>query len=84
MDQLVAHTSDLSLGDLRLQHASPIRDALGSLPDDLDVADDRILSLAVRKERILAILRVARNRIDCLYRMQQIGTLVPQMATASA
>jgi hypothetical protein len=37
---------------------------LDRLTDDLDVADDGILGLAVREERFTAIDGVAQNRVD--------------------
>jgi hypothetical protein len=49
VDELVAHAGDLPPGHRRLQSACAVRDALDCLADDLDVADDGILGLAIRE-----------------------------------
>lgn len=50
VNQLVAHPRDLPPRHRWLELARLVRDPLNRLADDLDVADDRVLRLAVRKE----------------------------------
>ncbi len=52
VDELVAHPGDLPPRDVRLECAGAIRQALDGLTDDLDVAGDRVLGLAIREEGV--------------------------------
>jgi hypothetical protein len=52
-------------------------DPLYGLADYLNVANDRVLGLAVRKERLTASDRVALNRIDRRDRVEQVGCARP-------
>jgi hypothetical protein len=81
VDELVAHTCDLSPENSRIKYPRFIGD---SLADDLDVADDCILRLAVGKEGVSPICRVAQDRVDCFVRVKQIDALVFHNGTASA
>src|SRR5581483_8196585 len=76
VDELVPHTGDLPPRHRRIPRARGVRDSLYGLADDLDIANDRVLSLAVRKERLAALCRVALDRVDCRDRMKQVGPLV--------
>ncbi len=61
-----------------------VRDSLDGLTGDLDIANDRVLGLAVREECLAASDRVALDRVDRRDRVEQVGPLLLRRGTASA
>ena len=83
VDELVAHPGDLPPRDTRLECTAAIRQTLDGLTDDLDVADDRVLGLAIREEGVAAVGGVVEDRFDCIQYVEQVGAFIPHSGMAS-
>lgn len=84
MNELVPHPGHLPPWHTRRTLAQWLRDALGGLANNLQVADDGILDHRPGEELIPAGLRISECPINGISDVQQIDALVLQSATASA
>lgn len=83
VDQLVAHPCDLPPRDRVIARSGFRCKALDRLTEYLDVADDRVLGLAIGKERVAAVLAVLHDGVDRVERAQEVGALAVHRAIAS-
>jgi hypothetical protein len=70
--------------DGRLERTRGIGQSFDGLADDLDIADDGVLGLAIGEERFVAVGGVFEDCVDRRESVEQVDAFVLHNATASA
>lgn len=84
MDELVAHAGDLPPRQVRVRPREASREPLYRLPDDLEVAEHRVLRLPICEELRATAGRVRHDGTNGVTNMEQVRAVVLHNALASA